>query len=636
MYLKEVECSNYRSYGEGTIFHFKSGLNIIVGGNNSGKSNIIKAIEAIFKKLRNLTQIRNSEYLIDEKDHIKYELPSESPNISEEEFHNKNQRLTIKLRLTFSLEKKDNKYLGHLIQLLENTPHGKKQPPGESDKVFEGKAKEADFVFEIFTHSSGEAMMTQKAFAIVRFDKELKEKKLNIGNYLTDKFSFDRLTQLLKDSMIIFPEFRMKPQSRQTSDIIVDPSGENLPLILYNLRNRRDPGSQDKFDEIVKQFKKLFELKLQVSKGPVLEFIKQDGTIIGTEGLGGGLIEILNILTHIILEENMIFILDEPESHLHPQGRRLLKQILLEYSRRNQLIVITHSPELFGLEDLDRITLVRQNEGRSELCTIKSNLMDDAYLKNAIKKFRRVEYKELFFAKKVILVEGETEVGAIPIFATKLKYDFDRNSVSIIPVLGNYFVVFARILHEFQIPCLIVCDSDVMMNVSNTVKMGQIEAKTSSIFSQMDYLDLLSDSDKNTLVNLSKSITSSIQPKWAKSKECQLVQQLNSRPEIPLDVKTTAEQIYREHQTLAYEDAKQSDIRRFLLKLARKYHINIRILDSNFEGIFESSKYGSLLKTFQSQFGRDKVLMGTYLASNIALKDIPRVIRDIVNELKTL
>lgn len=50
-------------------------------------------MEVIFSKLRNLTHIRSSEYLIDEKGQIKYELPPETPNISEEEYHNKNQRL---------------------------------------------------------------------------------------------------------------------------------------------------------------------------------------------------------------------------------------------------------------------------------------------------------------------------------------------------------------------------------------------------------------------------------------------------------------------------------------------------------------------------------------------------------------
>ncbi len=62
------------------------------------------------------------------------------------------------------------------------------------DKIFEGKVKEVDFIFEIFTPQSGEEKRTQKSVMVVRFDEESKGAKLNIGNYLVDKFSFDKLT----------------------------------------------------------------------------------------------------------------------------------------------------------------------------------------------------------------------------------------------------------------------------------------------------------------------------------------------------------------------------------------------------------------------------------------------------------
>ncbi len=145
------------------------------------------------------------------------------------------------------------------------------------------------------------------------------------------------------------------------------------------------------------------------------------------------------------------------ESHLHPQGRRLLRQILTECSNRNQIIIIPHSAELFDFEDLDKITLVHQKGSESEPCRVKSEILLDPYWKKTLTKLRRTEYKELFFAKKVLLVEGETEFGAIPIFSSNLDYNFDKNSVSIIPVHGNYFVVFAKILQDLQIPHLIVC-----------------------------------------------------------------------------------------------------------------------------------------------------------------------------------
>ena len=47
MYISRVIIKNYRSIKDLTL-SFNSGKNVIVGKNNSGKSNIIKAIDIVF------------------------------------------------------------------------------------------------------------------------------------------------------------------------------------------------------------------------------------------------------------------------------------------------------------------------------------------------------------------------------------------------------------------------------------------------------------------------------------------------------------------------------------------------------------------------------------------------------------
>ena len=88
---------------------------------------MIKSMEVIFSKLRNLTQIKSGSFLIDEHYQIKQELV-ETPNIAQDEYHNKNQELTLKLRLTLRLDDKDREYLGELKYLLKDTPRGRRQP----------------------------------------------------------------------------------------------------------------------------------------------------------------------------------------------------------------------------------------------------------------------------------------------------------------------------------------------------------------------------------------------------------------------------------------------------------------------------------------------------------------------------
>jgi hypothetical protein len=72
-----------------------------------------------------------------------------------------------------------------------------------------------------------------------------------------------------------------------------------------------------------------------------------------------------------------------------------------------------------------------------------------------------IDSKELFFARKVLLVEGPTEYGAIPVFAKAQKYSFDKNGVSIVDVGGKSNLdIFARLCEGYHIPYLILADGD--------------------------------------------------------------------------------------------------------------------------------------------------------------------------------
>ena len=48
MYISKIELSNFRNFKESTI-HFNDGINVLIGHNNAGKTNILKALSLIFK-----------------------------------------------------------------------------------------------------------------------------------------------------------------------------------------------------------------------------------------------------------------------------------------------------------------------------------------------------------------------------------------------------------------------------------------------------------------------------------------------------------------------------------------------------------------------------------------------------------
>jgi CRISPR-associated exonuclease Cas4 len=158
------------------------------------------------------------------------------------------------------------------------------------------------------------------------------------------------------------------------------------------------------------------------------------------------------------------FILEEPELYLHPQAQRELFDSLVKLSSgESQVLLCTHSSSFISLKWYHSICVVRKNsieEGTTVLqCTEElfpeeedKNLFNMTYWINP-------DRGELFFAKKVVLVEGPTDKTVLPQLANKLnvfRHEYtiiDCGSKDAIP---NYL----RLLNRFKIPYVVVYDKD--------------------------------------------------------------------------------------------------------------------------------------------------------------------------------
>ena len=68
-----------------------------------------------------------------------------------------------------------------------------------------------------------------------------------------------------------------------------------------------------------------------------------EDTFISLEKMGEGVSEIVSLIVELCLEKNRVFVLDEPETSIHPSGLRALMALVREASSRNQFIIATHS-----------------------------------------------------------------------------------------------------------------------------------------------------------------------------------------------------------------------------------------------------------------------------------------------------
>jgi predicted ATPase len=97
-------------------------------------------------------------------------------------------------------------------------------------------------------------------------------------------------------------------------------------------------------------------------------FRAAEGTHLEVNLLSAGQLELFLFLSELALNEHRegIIFIDEPELHLDPQWHRLILTSLRQLQPRAQLIVATHSPEIYDAAmSYERHFLVSEDDPRS-------------------------------------------------------------------------------------------------------------------------------------------------------------------------------------------------------------------------------------------------------------------------------
>jgi len=145
--------------------------------------------------------------------------------------------------------------------------------------------------------------------------------------------------------------------------------------------------------------------------------------------------------TDVIRERSNIFAFEEPELFLHPQVCRATYEALKKISATDQIFLCTHSPNFANMDDYRSIALIRKV---SRIDGTKAVKVSDDLFENdeeCKKRFNMIQFfnpdrNEVFFARKVALLEGATEKAAIPVVARRLGI-FDH-SISLIDCNGKF------------------------------------------------------------------------------------------------------------------------------------------------------------------------------------------------------
>jgi putative ATP-dependent endonuclease of OLD family len=162
-----------------------------------------------------------------------------------------------------------------------------------------------------------------------------------------------------------------------------------------------------------------------------------------------------------------ILMIEEPEAHLHPQLQMLLVDHLVNrVDSPVQVLLTSHSPTLASKVPVNRISVLHEGRtgekaGKTAVKPIRDCGLDIDQQQD-LSRYLDITKSTLFFSRGVILVEGISEALLLPVLAHRMGIDLAQHAVTVVNVSSLAFEPFAKLFQEggLDIPCALITDAD--------------------------------------------------------------------------------------------------------------------------------------------------------------------------------
>lgn len=206
----------------------------------------------------------------------------------------------------------------------------------------------------------------------------------------------------------------------------------------------------------------------------------------------------LNARLAIEDQPGIILAIEEPELYQHPPQARFLHSALEEISRKDQVLITTHSPYFVSARTFHTVRVVRKAPG--QLSTIAAwtvdqhrNLIAQAFGEQPIgeaaalaslEPFLQPELNEAFFCGKLVLVEGPEDKALL---TTAMQFsgtfqDFVRGGGHIVSTNGKGgFINMIGLARGFRTPLFAILDGDTSCGANEEANTKLLNGKLAKL-----------------------------------------------------------------------------------------------------------------------------------------------------------
>lgn len=211
-----------------------------------------------------------------------------------------------------------------------------------------------------------------------------------------------------------------------------------------------------------------------------------------------------------------LLFIEEPESHMHPQMQQTFANYLGTFlgritNKQIQTFITTHSAHIANNIEFPKIRYARKFKDNIIYKNLNEFMCSGENI-DFIKKYLTLSRCDLFFADKIILIEGASERILLPDMIIKCAndgsfgdnaYNLSHQYYSINEVGGAYAYKFIPFMQFLELPCLILTDID---SVDNTNKKSLVKdgVSTSNATLKWLYKQVHLHTDKVSLSDLRK------------------------------------------------------------------------------------------------------------------------------------